>query len=128
MLRWKTCLGLFSVVIDVQTWLAVQSHASELHCGSVHCIVSWHYDRLLLFLYTTLEASGPAARSSKAVRARCVATHRWTSDWRLLGWQRSKVAWVDRASSAGNGLRCKRVRLAGEMLDILFSQWVLRRC
>jgi hypothetical protein len=53
--RLSAGLGLFAVVINIDR-VTVESHATELHRGTIHGMVARHDHSLLLLHHATLEA------------------------------------------------------------------------
>ena len=89
------CLGLLALLVDVKTRLAVQTHAAELHSGTVDCIVTRHDNSLLLLLHTAVEAGAPSRSSGRTVSADCKSANGWAANGRLLlSRHRCKVARV----------------------------------
>lgn len=75
--RLASCLGLFSVVVNVQVLAAtVQTHATELHCRAIDCMLARHHDRLPLLENPSLEACRSARHPRCLVSTRSKTAHR----------------------------------------------------
>jgi len=55
--RLSACLWLLSLLIYIEAiGLTIQTHATELYCSSVDCVVAGHDNSLLLLEHSTLVA------------------------------------------------------------------------
>ena len=88
-------LGLLALLVDIKTGLAVQTHAAELHSGTVNCIVARHDNSLLLLLHAAVEAGAPSRSSGRTVSTDSKSADGWATNRRLL--------------LAGNGCEVARV-------------------
>jgi len=70
------CFRFLALFINVKAWFAVQTHAAELHGSAVDCVVSGHYNRLLLLLHPALEACASASRGGCTLGADGKAANR----------------------------------------------------
>lgn len=77
--RLTSCLGLFSVVVNIQVFAAiVQTHATKLDCRAVDCMLAGHDDRLPLLENPPLEACRSARHTGRFVGTRSETAQRGT--------------------------------------------------
>jgi hypothetical protein len=127
MLRSLACLGFLALFVNIKARFAVQTHAAKLHGGTINCIVSRHNNCLLLLLHSALEACAPAGCGGCTVGADGKAADRRATDRRLLlARNRGEVARVGRANGAGSGQGGRRVRVVGEVFDVLLGERFVR--